>query len=707
MFALRCLLLVLLTPVAIAEEPLVADDECRDAVSCGLNALQMRGMASVVPTLPDFDDIIDDNEDDDDDDDDDDDEEATTPAPAGDATAGKDEDDAEEEEEETTTVYQPLPEDANCSKPDAQCGGQWFYGTTCCWHGYECFQVNQYFSQCVTAAKAEELANLATETTTTTTTTNEDPMNCQLGFQQCGGYDEDTKTNWTGKPCCYAGFTCAEKSAFFSQCKPTDKNSSFLPYEPTKALEEPSDAPLYTFYVYRAASENDDFVENINVGNLAGTLWYLHNEVVWVRPRKFNIDKIIRYKITTKATTPLKELGMNFGVRFSFDTAMCTGPWNCELNFEKYGYFVGCNNLGMFPFPTYDTHYPEAKWFSLPGQCPTKAWEEKDANCTKLQPGGRCDTPTGQGNCTYSIEEVGSLTLDEIEGLTSYHDFIHTGGVEFNKTLDNGTGLTFWNNLNDTEKNVERVEKVSKMFEEKFPDQPKEDKMEAPKCDFDFEKFYGEPLPTTTTTTTVSTSAVATEAATAGAAATEAATTEEATTEEATTEAATTEAATTESTTTEAATTAAATTVAATTKAAKPVAAVPATPTTMTTTPYGCEDAVLGSHCYSAVTWAMEHGLKLHPTWYPGLTATSSFSDFQARVHHVHPKDCPVPCTKKAGCHTPKKGESCHSAVLWAMEHGITLHPSWYPGLTKASSFDEFQMAVHKATPKKCPLPCA
>ena len=24
--------------------------------------------------------------------------------------------------------------------------------------------------------------------------------------------------------------------------------------------------------------QNDDFVENINVGNLAGTLWYLHNE---------------------------------------------------------------------------------------------------------------------------------------------------------------------------------------------------------------------------------------------------------------------------------------------------------------------------------------------------------------------------------------------------------------------------------------------
>ena len=30
------------------------------------------------------------------------------------------------------------------------------------------------------------------------------------------------------------------------------------------------------FYVCRL--EDDDYVENINVGDLAGTLWYLHNE---------------------------------------------------------------------------------------------------------------------------------------------------------------------------------------------------------------------------------------------------------------------------------------------------------------------------------------------------------------------------------------------------------------------------------------------
>ena len=31
------------------------------------------------------------------------------------------------------------------------------------------------------------------------------------------------------------------------------------------------------------------------------------------------------------------------------------------------------------------------------------------------------------GNCTYSIEIMGSVTLDEIAGIKDYHKFIHTG----------------------------------------------------------------------------------------------------------------------------------------------------------------------------------------------------------------------------------------------------------------------------------------
>ena len=71
-------------------------------------------------------------------------------------------------------------------------------------------------------------------------------------------------------------------------------------------------------------------------------------------------------------------------MRFAYDAAQCTGPWNCDLNFERsrpqlqvidilkraskiatnpprYGYFVGCNNLGEFPFPTYKIYYEDAK----------------------------------------------------------------------------------------------------------------------------------------------------------------------------------------------------------------------------------------------------------------------------------------------------------------------------------------------------------
>ena len=38
-------------------------------------------------------------------------------------------------------------------------------------------------------------------------------------------------------------------------------------------------------------------------------MWYLHNEVVWQTPRKFNISRIMRLKVTMKATQPLIDAG--------------------------------------------------------------------------------------------------------------------------------------------------------------------------------------------------------------------------------------------------------------------------------------------------------------------------------------------------------------------------------------------------------------
>ncbi|CAE7304487.1 unnamed protein product [Symbiodinium pilosum] len=706
----RLLVLAALAASGFAEEThgaLKADDECRaeDGEGCGLSALQLRGTSKFSPVS---DDIMDELEDPDDEEDEEEETTTTTTEPKAEEEPEKEEQEeddenapdteedqpAEGEEDVTTTTVEgePHPEDANCAQVDQQCGGQWYYGPQCCPHDHICYEVNQYYSKCVTHETAEEMAKH--ETTTTTTTTNADPQNCRMGYQQCGGTNQDTKMNYTGTTCCHAGFFCKQVDRFYSQCEPVDKNSSFMPYEPTEQLQENSNATLFTFYVYRAATEDDDYVENINVGDLGGTLWYLHNEVVWERPRKFGISRILRYKIQTRAPQPLYDLGMNFGVRFSYDAAQCTGPWSCDVNYEKFGYFVGCNNLGMFPFPTYDTHYPNAKWFALPGECSSKKFEDKDEKCKVEQPGGRCEgTPTGQGNCTYSIELIGNMSLDEIEGIPPYEMFIHMAGehVEYNKTTDKGVGVTFWDGINDTAKNVERIERVRMLFEHHYPDQALDEDMTPPACDFDFEVFYGTSTTTTTTvgttTTTLSTESTTTKfwfypTSAAPTTETEAATSEEVTTSEETTGApiVTTTTTTTTTTTVEAVSTTAET-VNATTEAATEVAET----TTLgpTTTPYGCKDATIGSHCYSSVVWAMEHGLKLHPTWYPGLTSESTFAEFQGRVHLVTPDVCPVPCTAHAGCHDAVEGESCYSAVKWAMKSGIKRHPKWSFGCSK------------------------
>mmetsp|Transcript_90642 Transcript_90642/g.252089 ORF Transcript_90642/g.252089 Transcript_90642/m.252089 type:complete len:759 (+) Transcript_90642:86-2362(+) len=58
------------------------------------------------------------------------------------------------------------------------------------------------------------------------------------------------------------------------------------------------------------------------------------------------------------------------------------------------------------------------------------------------------------------------------------------------------------------------------------------------------------------------------------------------------------------------------------------------------------------------------------------------------------PTLAPTP-TPVAACHTAVAGERCHLAVTWAMHHGILIYPSWYPGLTPSSSFEDFQQLLH------------
>jgi len=124
-----------------------------------------------------------------------------------------------------------------------------------------------------------------------------------------------------------------------------------------------------------------------------------------------------------------------------------------------------------------------------------------------------------------------------------------------------------------------------------------------------------------------------------------------------------------------------------------------------------CHTVKQGDSCFTHVRWAMQVGIQTWPEWYPHLDkATATFEDFQWYLHATSPHDCPMPCAHKIDiCHTAVPGESCHAHVKWAMDHGIHAVPQWYstPGLTKDSSFQEFQAWLHRLHHGDCPRPCS
>lgn len=244
--------------------------------------------------------------------------------------------------------------------------------------------------------------------------------------------------------------------------------TGYEPQDPT--LKSASRGNVFTFYMYRAMSDSNFPPENVNTANLAGVMWYLQHEVVTVTPRKFGITRIIRLKVQTKATQPLLNRGMNFGVRFAFDSGTCTGPFNCTEAWEKYGYFVGCNSLGDFPYPKEAPYYSGGIWFSLPGECPSRTFKDKDVACSAVEPGGFCHgTPTGRGDCTYTYEKAGEINVDDLEG---------------------GDPAGFWASPTDEGSCADRVESARALFISKYPHDPDDLDLPAPRCDFSYGSFY-------------------------------------------------------------------------------------------------------------------------------------------------------------------------------------------------------------------------
>jgi len=122
-----------------------------------------------------------------------------------------------------------------------------------------------------------------------------------------------------------------------------------------------------------------------------------------------------------------------------------------------------------------------------------------------------------------------------------------------------------------------------------------------------------------------------------------------------------------------------------------------------------CHDAVVGEVCYADVMWAKEHGIDSRAEWYPGLTNSSSFADFQAHLHFCFWDRCPLPCAAtslhncdlvdrywdhKHSCSDAAAGTKCYKAIEWAQQHGIHAHPEWYPSLSEHASVRQFQFRM-------------
>lgn len=254
-----------------------------------------------------------------------------------------------------------------------------------------------------------------------------------------------------------------------------------------QTLSKPSESPAHTFHMYRVEGDKSYPWENVNTGNLAGVMWYLHNEVVERTPRKFGATRILRFKVTTKAPSPLFQKGMNFGVRFAYDSGMCTGPYNCAEQFNKYGYFVGCNYVDQWPTDEWkgQNHYPGATWYSLPGPCSSKRFSDRSPACRFADPGGHCADPTGEGTCTYSYEPDCEISIDDLVGIADFRAFQAKGGREYSRRTDRGHFTTFWDSKSDDAACGRRLAAAEKLFAAKCGGD-----LPAPPCDFNSNAFF-------------------------------------------------------------------------------------------------------------------------------------------------------------------------------------------------------------------------
>jgi len=321
-----------------------------------------------------------------------------------------------------------------------------------------------------------------------------EPIEVQYcGMQNCGG--------------CHAvrsgGAPAAPQVPNSSSSVPNSSSSNSSSSAPQYNVQNPllllpSNASLMNFYMYRVQSDYNYPPENQNMASLGGALWYLHNEIVNNKgARRFAKTRIQRFRMAVRATQPLLDIGLHFGPRYAFDMGQCTGPWDSAEAFARFGYFVGCNYVDRFPTKQWkgQVFYRDAMWYSLPGKCSSKLYNQHTEECDIEYPGGACSLDhggnvTGQGNCTYAYEDAGEITIDELENITSFQAFANAGGWEYNNKTDRGVHMSFWDNKSNHSACDARLQRASELFAQKYPDSPTDEQLPPPACDMDEQTFY-------------------------------------------------------------------------------------------------------------------------------------------------------------------------------------------------------------------------
>jgi len=288
-------------------------------------------------------------------------------------------------------------------------------------------------------------------------------------------------------------------------------STTFMQYSTSAAVADQCDfGPcLREFYMYRAQSENNYPMQNVNAASLAGVMWYLHNEIVQSIPRKYDVTRIMRLKVTMRNPQAWWDAHQaQFGQYVAFDQAMCTVP-DCQNIWDTYGAVVGCQapNPDVANYTAdHQTslrcdngHCNSPLWYSLPGPCPSMYYGQKTQECIDESPGGFCFSSynettglgdkddwkvTGAWNCSYHVDWAGQVRLDDLVGIGNYSDFVAAGYQEYDKIEDVGYGTDFWNGIHNATACQLRMERLKDLFVAKVGENAKFPRdLPEPVCD--------------------------------------------------------------------------------------------------------------------------------------------------------------------------------------------------------------------------------